>query len=127
MSVGPLLWSATDKERTMATYLVLYLSSATAQEQMASATPEQGQEGMEEWTRWADRAGAAVVDIGQPLSHAFTVPDGSAPRQGLHVGGYSIMQAESADELTGVLADHPHLKAPGGAIEVYAALDVPGM
>jgi hypothetical protein len=109
----------------MATYLVLYLSSASAQEQMASASPEQGMENMEEWTRWGQGAGSAVVDFGKPLAYAFAVPSGS--RQGLHVGGYSIMQAGSPDELRRLLEGHPHHKAPGAVIEVHEALELPGM
>ena len=111
----------------MATYLVLYLSSQSAQEQMGSTSPEQGQEGMEEWTRWGESAGSTLVDFGKPLAFAFAVPDASGPRQGLHVGGYSIMQAGSADELRGILEDHPHRKAPGAVIEVHEALELPGM
>ena len=108
----------------MSKYLVLYLSSMSAQEQMAGATPEQGQESMEEWTRWAESAGPAIVDLGEPVAHAFTVPD--AAREGLHIGGYSIMQADSPDELRRILQGHPHHKAPGAAIEAHEILAMPG-
>ena len=111
----------------MATYLVLYLSSASAAEQIANASPEQGQEGMEEWTRWGESAGPALVDFGKPLTPAFSVPDSTGPRGSLHVGGYSIMQASSADELRQVLEGHPHLKAPGAVIEVHEGLELTGM
>ena len=111
----------------MATYLVLYLSSSSAQEQMASTTPEQGQESMQEWTRWAEQAGSALVDLGKPLAAAFSVPGGSGTHQGLHVGGYSVMQAGSPDELRRILEGHPHLKAPGAVIEVHEGLELPGM
>jgi hypothetical protein len=109
----------------MSKYLVLYLSSMSAQEQMASATPEQGQESMAEWTTWAEQAGPTIVDLGQPLMHAFNVPEGA--HQGLHVGGYSIMQADTADELRGILEGHPHRKAPGAVIEAHEILELPGM
>jgi hypothetical protein len=57
-------------------------------------------------------------------------PDGraeAAPREGLHVGGYSVMQAGSADELRRLLEGHPHLKAPGAIIEVHEGLELPEM
>ena len=111
----------------MATYLVLYLSSASAQEQMASTSPEQGQESMEEWNRWGESAGPALVDFGKPLALAFSVPEAPGARQGLHVGGYSIMQAGSPDELRRILENHPHRKAPGAVIEAHEALELPGM
>jgi hypothetical protein len=94
---------------------------------MASSTPEQAEASMQEWMAWNARAGSAVVDLGSPLTHATTVPSGTSPRGGLHVGGYSVMQADSVDSLRATLADHPHLLAPDGAIEVHEMLSIPGM
>lgn len=48
----------------MTKFLVLYCSSTSAQEQMANATSEQMQAGMQEWMNWAGKAGSAVVDLG---------------------------------------------------------------
>jgi hypothetical protein len=48
-------------------FLVLYRSPVSAREQMASATPEQAQAGMEAWQAWGEKAGAAIVDFGAPL------------------------------------------------------------
>jgi len=42
------------------------------------------------------------------------------------VTGFSIMQAESADELTALLDGHPHLGF-GGSVEVLEFLAMPGM
>jgi hypothetical protein len=111
----------------MTKYLVLYLTSASAGEQMASATPEQTKTSMDAWMAWNAKAGSAVADLGAPLMHATTVPSGSSPRGGLHVGGYSLMQADSVESLRATLADHPHLLAPAGAIEVHEILSMPGM
>jgi hypothetical protein len=60
------------------------------------------------------------------LVHAFTVPSGEVARGGVHVGGYSILQADSADALRPILASHPHLLIPGSAIEVHELLAMPG-
>jgi hypothetical protein len=43
------------------------------------------------------------------------------------VGGYSLMEAGSLDELKGLLDGHPHLMMPDGSIEVLELLPVPGM
>ena len=51
----------------MTKYLVLYQSSGSAAAQMATATPEQMQAGMQAWMSWAKKAGSALVDLGQPL------------------------------------------------------------
>ena len=40
----------------MPKFLVLYRSQVSAAAQMAEATPEQAQAGMEAWTAWAERA-----------------------------------------------------------------------
>jgi hypothetical protein len=102
-------------------YLVLYRSKLTAAEQMAQGTPEQAQAGMEAWTAWAARAGDAVVDLGTPLEVVETGGDTGDP-----VGGYSILQAESAEALAKVLDGHPHSEM-GGTIETLELLVVPGM
>jgi hypothetical protein len=43
-----------------------------------------------------------------------------------HISGFSILQAESADALTGVLDGHPHLQMRG-SIEVLEFLSMPGV
>jgi len=61
----------------MAKFMVLYRSPYTAEEQMANASPEQAQAGMEAWMAWAKEAGDAVVDLGMPLGkgrHLDVVP-----------------------------------------------------
>jgi hypothetical protein len=108
-------------------YLVLYLSSASAGQQMATATPEQGQAAMNAWYAWQKAAGDAVVDMGSPLAHVATVPSGGDQRGGLYVGGYAIMQADSPDAIRRALEGHPHFAAPDAAIEVHEMLAMPGM
>lgn len=97
----------------MTKFLVLYKADATAAEQMASATPEQQQAGMQAWTEWFGKAGDAVVDGGSPVQSTSGI------------GGYSILQAESREALDAVLEGHPH--ATVGTIEVAAFLPMPGM
>lgn len=108
-------------------FLVLYLSSASAADQMARATPEQAKAGMQAWMTWSTKAGAAIVDLGQPVGGSMTLPDTGARRDGRYVGGFSILQAASTMALKDVLKDHPHFMAPDGAIEVHEFLPMPGM
>jgi hypothetical protein len=111
----------------MSKYLILYLSSASAGQQMASATPEQGQAAMQAWYAWQGKAGDAIVDMGTPLSYVATLPSGEERRGGLFVGGYAIMQGESADAVRRSLEGHPHFQAPGAAIEIHEMVAMPGM
>jgi hypothetical protein len=113
------------EEQKMTKFMVLYRSTVSAQEQMAGATPEQGQAGMDAWMAWAGKAGDAIVDLGAPLSDAAWVGPASAA-DSMHITGFSILQAESADALTAILDGHPHL-GMGGSIEVLEFLVIPGM
>jgi hypothetical protein len=114
---------APDQGARMNKFLILYRSSASAAEQMAGATPEQMKAGMDAWMSWAARAGAAIVDLGSPVAPPSDA--GDADETG--IGGFSILQAESVDEIHELLEDHPHLNAPDASIEVREFLTMPGM
>jgi hypothetical protein len=107
----------------MAKFLVLYRAPVSAAEQMATSTPEQAQAGIDAWMAWAARAGEAIVDLGSPLVPAQGAQHADG---GDLIGGYSILQAESAAALAAVLEGHPH-SAMGGTIEVHEFLPMPGM
>src|ERR1700694_5487076 len=116
------------KEEPVKKYLVLYKSSTPAAEMMASATPEQMQAGMEDWNRWTQKAGGAVVDLGSPLGAAVSVgaASGSGADQGLT--GYSILQAETPEEVRKLLEEHPPLKTRGeSSITATELLHMEGM
>jgi hypothetical protein len=108
----------------MTKFMVLYRSQVSAREQMAGATQEQAQAGMDAWMTWASKAGDAIVDLGSPLAEAAHV--GPEMPASAHISGFSILQAESADALTAILDGHPHL-AMGGSIDILEFLPVPGM
>ncbi len=105
----------------MAKYLVLYRAKVSAVEQMSQNSPEQAQAGMQAWMEWAQKAGDALVDLGSPLG--VVDPGGD---EGDPIGGYSILQADSADALAAVLEGHPHAMW-GGRIETLEMLPMPGM
>ncbi len=47
----------------MSKFMVLYRSDVSAADQMAGATAEQAQAGMDAWMAWAAKAGEAIVDL----------------------------------------------------------------
>ncbi len=111
----------------MPKYIVLYQSSASAAEQMAQATPENAADGMQKWMAWAERTGSALADMGSPVSYAMTV-GGADPAPGTpHVGGFSILEADSQEAVRALLDGHPHFGAPGASIAVFEFLVLPGM
>jgi hypothetical protein len=112
----------------MKKYLVLYRSSTPALEMMASATPEQMQAGMEDWRRWSERAGDAIVDLGSPAGAATSIGAPSGSIADTEVTGFSILQADDLPTITKLLEDHPHLKTPGkSSITAIELLSMPGM
>ena len=110
----------------MTKYLVLYRAGVSATDQMANATPEQAQAGLDAWNTWAGEAGSAVIDLGAPLAPAAIVGAGAGAAAD-PLGGYSVMQADSIDALRALLQRHPHLMLPGASIEVHEFLSMPGM
>ncbi len=109
----------------MPKYLVLYRSTVDATQQMASATPEQAEEGMQLWMAWFAKVGSALVDGGSPVGGSQTLPGGADT--GVPIGGYSVIEADSPDAAAKLLDDHPHSHAPGAVIEVLEYLPMPGM
>jgi hypothetical protein len=114
----------------MPKYMVLYRSSVPATEQMAGSDSEAAQAGMELWMTWANRVGAAIADMGSPLSSVGTVTSSgsNAGTSSPFVCGFSILEADSVDAANKLLDDHPHFHAPGdSSIEVLEFLPIPGM
>ena len=110
----------------MSKYLLLYRSSRSAAEQMANATPEQAQAGMNQWMSWAGRVGGAMLDMGSPTNHVGSV--GQSPAADSVIGGYSILEADSFEGLKALLEGHPHLQmGPDAGIDVLELLSPPGM
>jgi hypothetical protein len=111
----------------MKKFLVLYLSSVPASQQMAGASPEQMKAGMDLWMKWSREAGKSIVDLGAPLGHPAAVTASGVKPSDSKVTGFSILQAESAKAITDLLAKHPHHHAPGASIEVLEMMPIPGM
>jgi hypothetical protein len=109
----------------MSKFMILYRSSVSAGEQLAAATPEQQQAGMEAWRVWAEKTGYAIADLGAPLAHTIHVGPGTAGTD--EVTGYSILNAGSADEVQTLLVGHPHLTMPGASIEVLELIPIGDM
>ena len=110
----------------MEKFVVLYKAPASAAEQMANATPEQTQAGMEAWMQWAQKAGSGLIEFGAPLGDGQTITPQGVSSTDSEVVGFSILQFESAKQVTDLLAEHPHLHTPGGSIDVFKFLAIPG-
>ena len=108
----------------MKKFLVLYRAPISATEQMSKVTPEQAKQGMDLWKAWAQKAAAAIVDLGSPLERVASLGGSASPG---HVGGFSVLQGASVEDVKRQLDGHPHFRMPGGSIEVFEFLSMPGM
>ena len=102
----------------MSKYMVFYNTTSAMREQLDAIPPEQSAAGMQDWLAWAGRVGDRLVDMGSPLEN-----DGDADVQ---VSGYSVVEADSQDQLDGLLEGHPHTEA-GGTISTQRFRELPGM
>jgi hypothetical protein len=83
----------------MQTFILLYQGPATP----PGASHER-------WPEWFARLGVNLVDVGSPMQHGFVVYyDGSTSDTSAGLNGFSIIQAETRDEVVGLLHDHPYL------------------
>lgn len=104
----------------MTKFLLIYRADmAKAAEMAAQMTPESAEEMNKAWMAWGAKVGSALVDFGNP-----TMPTAFAEDQ--TIGGYSILEAESADAAEALLDGHPHI-AMGGTIDIYEIQPTPGM
>ena len=113
----------------MKKFMVLYMAhGAEFEAMMKNATPEQRKQGMDAWMKWMSANQASMVDGGAPLGKTKRVDaKGAFDARNDALGGYSIVQAESADAATKMFnADHPHLRMPGAWIEIVEIMPMPG-
>ena len=112
----------------MKKFIVLYHASQDAAGEMASATPEEMQEGMKPWMEWAKKCGSNLLDFGTPLGNGQKVTKSGTMPSNRQVIGYSILQAGSMNEAVEMLKGHPHLDWTDSCeIEVHESLPTPGM
>jgi hypothetical protein len=69
---------------------------------------------------WLQQAGSAVIDPGAPLRPATQVSNNS-PTSRAEIGGYSIIEAPSAEAAAEILKSHPFV-GRGGTLQVDEAL-----
>jgi len=112
----------------MGKFLVLYSAEADSLQTMSAMTPEQSAAGMALWQSWAEACGPALVDLGAPLGSGNHVGASPAAPSASQVCGYSVMEADSLEDVTRMLEGHPHFHTPGNpSIDVLPYMAIPGM
>ncbi|MBO1739570.1 hypothetical protein [Leifsonia sp. TF02-11] len=98
----------------MTKYVLLYQGGTAPQ------SPEEGEQLTKAWVEWFGRAGDAILDRGNAFG-ASTAEGADLPASG--VNGYSVVEADSAAAVDGLLVGHPHL-ASGGRIEIHETIQM---
>jgi hypothetical protein len=113
----------------MKKFMVLYMANgADFERMMKESTPEQQKKGMEAWMKWMGDNKGSMVDGGAPLGKSKKIDAKGASDTKNDVCGYSVVQAETAEDATKLFGkDHPHLQMPGSWVEVIEVMQIPGM
>ena len=112
----------------MKKFLALYTANADAMaDMMKNSTPEQRKQGTEAWMKWMDDNKASLADRGAPVGKTKRIDAKGIKDAKNDVCGYSIVQAESADEAARIFGkDQPFLQMPGAAIDMIEIMEMPG-
>ena len=110
-------------------FMVLYMANgADFERMMKESTPEQQKKGMDAWMKWMGDHKASIVEGGAPLGKTKRVDSKGTSDSKNDIGGYSIVQAETADAAAKLFGkDHPHLQMPGAWAEIIEVRQIPGM
>jgi hypothetical protein len=71
---------------------------------------------------WLQSTGKAVVDPGAPVAKKTSVAKGTA-LPAFEIGGYSIVQAESEQDVVRILKTHPFVER-GGTLQVNEVMAI---
>ncbi len=110
----------------MKKFIAIYHAAPEAMAQMAQATPEQKEEGLQYWMAWKEKSGNAIVDFGAPLMGGTAIsPSGEKTTSTKQVSGYSIIQANEVEAAQALFNGHPHLGwHPAATIEVHEFIEM---
>jgi hypothetical protein len=100
----------------MSRFLVTYHGSGMPED------PAMMEQAKAAFLAWVQQAGDAIVDPGAPVRMVRQVATGDATAPA-EIGGYSIIEADSADAGAAVLESHPYV-GRGGTLQVNEILAV---
>ena len=100
----------------MKRFIAIYNTPVEAAKAYAQASAEEKQKGMEAWMTWKAKNEKHIVDFGAPLMPGESLDENNNwSNASSTANGYSILQAESMNELKSILNDHPHTASNVGA------------
>ena len=91
---------------------------------METWTPADKQKGMEDWKTWMSANMAHFADMGGPTGKNMQVTASGATAMSNDIGGYSVINAESVEAATALLAGNPHFNMPGATIDLAEVMQM---
>jgi hypothetical protein len=108
---------AVERSRPMSKFVLVYTGGAGM-----AQTPEEQEKAMAAWGAWFGELGSAVVEIGNPFGASTAVKaGGTTGSTSTHLGGYSVIEADSL-EGAAKSVDHCPVLESGGSVEIYEAI-----
>jgi len=115
------------------TYLALFVGSKSSPQRLAwDALPEverraKERAGIAAWHAWMEQHQAAIVAAGGPLGKTKQVSAQGVQDSSNHLGGYTVIRADSHEAAARMFLDHPHFAVfPGECVEIMPVLEIPG-
>lgn len=113
----------------MKKFLAVFVASLEGydkmKEEMKNKTEEQKQQERDAWVQWMQARKDHIADYGGGVGSAKRVTEGGQISDVRNeIGGYMIMQGESADEVAAMFKDSPHFGVAGGAVEVMEIMQM---
>lgn len=112
----------------MKKYLAVFVapieSYDTMKKEMKNKSPEDKQKEMKAWMQWMESHKAHIADHGGGVGTAKRVTEGGTSDTRNEIGGYMLIQAESADEAAAIFKDSPHFGVENGAIDVMEIMEM---
>ena len=85
---------------------------------METTSAEDRKKGMDEWGTWMKANMSIFADMGGPTGKNMQVSASGMTQVSNDIGGYSIVQAESAEAAAAALKSNPHFQMPGAVIDM---------
>lgn len=108
----------------MKKFIAIYMAPAEEMKKMmAEVKPEDKKKSMDEWMTWA-KSHPEIVDLGAPLGKNTRVSKNAVEEVGNDIGGYTFIEAESAEAAAAIFKESPHFDLPGAYVEIMECVSM---
>ncbi|PIV90409.1 hypothetical protein COW46_02785 [Candidatus Gracilibacteria bacterium CG17_big_fil_post_rev_8_21_14_2_50_48_13] len=108
----------------MKNFLVLYAATEETFAHWSSMSEADAKAGMNDWMEWQKNNAAALVQPGAPVGKNLRLTASGASQTANEICGYCVMRADTAEDVTKILASNPHLATPGTYVEIMPVMEM---